>query len=92
MKLIHHRQSAQISKKQDWRNIYVTMKTIFSRFSLKCLCGNLCIWETIHHVPKFISCQKVIVVIGLCGRKAIVMIFQALCDIKVLINIKYILF
>ena len=81
MKLIQHRQSAQILQKQDWRNIYVTMKTIFSRFSLKCLCGNLCIWETVHHVPKFISCQK-----------AIVMICQALCDIKVLINIKYILF
>ena len=56
--MIHDRQSAQISQKQDERNIYAIMKTMY-------------IWGhdarlrdvTEHHVPKCMSCHKTIVVI-----------------------------
>ena len=46
-------QSAQISQKQDGRNIHAVMKTM-------CPPGY---HITVHHVPKCMSCHKAIVVI-----------------------------
>ena len=62
--MIHDTQSAQISQKQDERNIYVIMKTM-------CPPGyhTMALWQlmhlgtTVHHVPKCMSCHKAIVVI-----------------------------
>ena len=43
--MIHDTQSAQISQKQDERNIYVIMKNnVPSRLSPQWLCGNSCTW------------------------------------------------
>ena len=56
--MIHDTQSAQISQKQDERNIYEIMKT---------MCPPGCYQNgfvaTVHHVPKCMSCHKAIVVI-----------------------------
>ena len=56
--MIHDTQSAQFSQKQDERNIYVIMKTM-------CPPGyhHKGFVATVHHVPKFMSCHKAIVVI-----------------------------
>ena len=40
--MIHDTQSAQISQKQDERNIYVI--NVPSRLSTQWLCGNSCTW------------------------------------------------
>ena len=65
--MIHDTQSAQISQKQDERNIYVIMKTMcppgyhHNGFVATHALGHMIHW--IHHVPKCMSCHKAIVVI-----------------------------
>ena len=62
---VHDTQSAQISQKQDERNIYVIMKTMcppgyyHNGFVATHTLGLM----TVHHVPKCMSCHKSIVVI-----------------------------
>ena len=64
--MIHDTQSAQISQKQDGRNMYVIMKTMcppgyhHNGFVATHALGHI----TVHHVPKCMSCHKAIVVIS----------------------------
>ena len=64
--MIHDTQSAQISQKQDGRNIYAIMKTMcpagyhHNGFVATHALGHI---HHVHHVPKCISCHKAIVVI-----------------------------
>ena len=63
--MIHDTQSAQISQKQDERNIYVCNheNNVPSRLSPQWLCGNSCTWAHDVRLPKCMSCHKAIVVI-----------------------------
>ena len=66
--MIHDTQSAQISQKQDRRNIYAIMKTMLcppgyhhNGFVATHALGHM--MYGYHHVPKCMSCHKAIVVI-----------------------------
>ena len=67
----HDTQSAQISQKQDERNIYVIMKTMcppgyhHNGFVATHALGHMMyiLTQTVDHVPKCMSCHKAIVVI-----------------------------
>ena len=65
--MIHDTQSAQISQKQDERNIYEIMKTMcppgyhHNGFVATHALGHM--MYGLHHVPKCMSCHKAIVVI-----------------------------
>ena len=75
--MIHDTQSAQISQKQDERNIYVIMKTMcppgyhHNGFVATHALGHMMYGYnhipytviTVHHVPKCMSCHKAIVLI-----------------------------
>ena len=72
--MIQDTQSAQISLKQDERNIYVIMKTMcppgyhHNGFVATHALGHMMYGShdvrlTVHHVPKCMSCHKAIVVI-----------------------------
>ena len=67
--MIHDTQSAQISQKQDGRNIYVIMKTMcppgyhHNGFGATHALGHMMYGLTVHHEPKCMSCPKAIVVI-----------------------------
>ena len=69
--MIHDTQSAQISRKQDERNIYEIMKTMcppgyhHNGFVGTHALGHMMYGcaQTVHHVPKCMSCHKAIVVI-----------------------------
>ena len=64
-------QSAQISQKQDRSNIYAIMKTMcppgyynnnfVATHALRYMVNNA---ATVHHVPKYMSCPRAIVVTG----------------------------
>ena len=62
--MIHDTQSAQISHKQDERNIYVIMKTMcppgyhHNGFVATHALGHMMYGLTVHHVPKCMSCHK----------------------------------
>ena len=59
--VIHNTQSAQISQKQDEWNLYAIMKS-WKKFALPVI-TTVTLWQLMHHVPKCMSCHKVIVVI-----------------------------
>ena len=68
--MIHDKQSAQISQKQDERNIYEIMKTMcppgyhHNGFVATHALGHMMYGVfPVHHVPKCMSCHKSIVVI-----------------------------
>ena len=62
--MIHDTQSAQISQKQDERNIYVIMKTMCPPgYHHNGFVATHALGLTVHHVPKCMSCHKAIVVI-----------------------------
>ena len=67
--MIHDTQSAQISQKQDERNIYEIMKTMcppgyhHNGFVATHALGHMMYGYHVHHVPKCTSCRKAIVVI-----------------------------
>ena len=59
--MIHDTQSAQISRKQDERNIYEIMKNnVLSRLSPQWVCGNSCTWaHDVRLSPNRASCAQV---------------------------------
>ena len=59
--VIHNTQRAQISQKQDEWNLYAIMKS-WKKIALLVI-TTVTLWQLMHHVPKCMSCHKVIVVI-----------------------------
>ena len=62
--MVHDTLSAQISQKQDERNIYVIMKTMCPPGYHHNGFMATHTTSTVHHVPKCMSCHKAIVVIA----------------------------
>ena len=60
--MIHNTQSAQISQKQDERNSYAIMKTMYPPGYHDNFGYQQCV--TVHHVPQCMSFHKAIVVIS----------------------------